>query len=179
MSMLWHSFYFSCANHTLGHRQLLVLATSNNMKKILLLLLITSIRLLANGQVIRPQELFDGKWKYRDLPDSIRWADSSLHICPYNPTFWFKDSRHVDVVWNGFYFKDQAYRISKTRRLLFVYIDSPYENVGGFSCVFKPVKSRHMKMQYHSAQKSRDIPWNDKETSNNTNDVYLFNSRPR
>jgi hypothetical protein len=149
------------------------------MRITITILLIIFIGLTSKGQLINSNDLFGGKWKYKDIPDSIKWFDSSLHLCPNNPSFWFKDSAHVDVVWNGFYFRDQDYAISKTKNLLFVYIDSIYENVSGFSCVFKPVKSGHMKLQYYKAQREGEIPWNDDETWYNTDNVYLFNFRPK
>jgi len=148
------------------------------MTKTFAILIIILAGLTTKGQSIKFEDLSGGKWKYQDLPDSIKWFDSTLHLCPYNPSFWFKDKKHVDVVWNGFYFKDQSYTISKTTNLLFVYIDSVFENVSGFSCLFKPVKKGYMKLQYYKSQRG-ELPWNENETSYNTDNVYLFNFRPK
>jgi hypothetical protein len=148
------------------------------MKKGLLILTIIFVGLTVKSQTIKLEDLSGGKWKYQDIPDSIIWFDSTLHLCPNNPSFWFKDKNHVDVVWNGFYFKDQTYNISTKGSFVFVYIDSVYENVSGFSCVFKPVKNGHMKLQYYKSARG-EIPWNKNETWYNTDNVYLFNYRPK
>jgi hypothetical protein len=131
----------------------------------------------AKAQSIKYEDLLGGKWKHDGIPDSTVWADGTMHIVPYNPSFWFKDSEHIDVVWNGFYFPDQKYVISKKTNSIFVYIDSVYENVPGFACIFKPVSLGVMKMQYTMGK--GELHWITDETWYNTTEVYKFAYRSR
>src|SRR6187401_3642302 len=122
------------------------------IKVFTILIVILTFNLSANSQTLSFPDLANGKWKYQDLPDSIKGVNGTLQLCPYNPSFWFKSTFQVDVAWNGFYFKDQRYSVSKPKNLLFVYIDSVYENVSGFICVFRPVTKGFMKLQYSTIQ---------------------------
>ena len=112
------------------------------MKNIIIILISALLSLTTVAQRLQLNELTAGKWKERDLPDSAKWPDGTLHLNPGNPSFWFKDESNVDVVWNGFYFKDQKFVISKKSDLLIVHVDSTYENVSAFkikiNIIYKP-----------------------------------------
>jgi hypothetical protein len=131
-----------------------------------------------NGQTLSFDDLKGGKWKEQDLPDSIKWYDSSIHICPYNVSFWFKDKKKVDVVWNGFYYKDQGYNISKDSNLIYISLDSIYVNVKPFAYVLKPTSKKTMKFQYHKSTNEK-FPWNRNETDYNTSNLHLYDFKPR